>query len=100
MGDALTAAAGLILAATALAALRILSRREGLEQMLAAQLLGTWGAAVLLLMAFAQRWTAILDVALVLALLAAFSSTAYALTAEGAETDGDAAGSGTPGSGP
>lgn len=79
MAETLLGAAGLVLAATVLALLRILSRRNGLEQMLAVQLMGTWGAALLLLVAFAQRDFAVLDVALVLVLLAAFSSTGFVL---------------------
>lgn len=93
MADAMMAAALIVLAATAAAGLRVLTRRDGMEQILAMQLLGTGGAAVLLLLAVAQGFPAILDVALVLVLLAAFSSTAFALAADlrvdlGVEDDG------------
>jgi multicomponent Na+:H+ antiporter subunit F len=45
--------------------------------MMAAQLLGTGGVAVLLLLAAAGKSPATVDVALMLALLAAFASVAF-----------------------
>jgi multicomponent Na+:H+ antiporter subunit F len=83
VSDALLLAAVIVLAATAAAAFRVLTRRDAMEQILAVQLLGTGGAAVLLLLSFAQGIPAILDVALVLVVLAAFSSTAFALGIDG-----------------
>jgi len=48
--------------------------------MMAGQLLGTGGIAALLLMAAAMRVTALVDVALALALLAAFASIAFVIS--------------------
>jgi multicomponent Na+:H+ antiporter subunit F len=47
--------------------------------MMAAQLLGTGGGAIALLIATASGVTAIIDIALVLALLAAFAAVALSL---------------------
>lgn len=59
------------------------------DRMLAAQLIGTGGiATVLLLTALTGRW-AMLDVALVLALLAAFATLAFVKSAGSAAGHGD-----------
>lgn len=79
MADILAAAAFLILAITILALLRVLRSRVAAERMMALQLLGTGGTAVLLLLGAASGSSAMVDVALLLALFAAFSCVAFAL---------------------
>jgi multicomponent Na+:H+ antiporter subunit F len=76
MADFLLAAAGFVLAMVALGLLRILRGPTDADRMMAAQLLGSGGIAALLLAASA-RIPAMVDVALTLALLAAFASVAF-----------------------
>jgi multicomponent Na+:H+ antiporter subunit F len=87
MSGFLLAAAVAVLATVALGLLRILRGPDPAERMMAAQLLGTGGVAVLLLMAAATGSSATLDVALVLALLAAFASIAFYREAPGYSPD-------------
>jgi multicomponent Na+:H+ antiporter subunit F len=75
----LTAAALVILAVTAVALFRVLRSRVVTERMMAVQLLGTGGAAALLLLGTASGSEAVSDVALLLALFAAFSCVAFIL---------------------
>jgi multicomponent Na+:H+ antiporter subunit F len=77
MADFLIGAAGFVLAMVAVGLVRILRGPADADRMMAAQLLGTGGIAVLLLLAAATGMTAVVDVALVLALLAAFASVAF-----------------------
>jgi multicomponent Na+:H+ antiporter subunit F len=77
MASFLTGAACLVLAATALGLVRILRGPADADRMMAAQLLGTGGVAALVLLAAAVQSPAIIDVALMLALLAAFASVAF-----------------------
>lgn len=77
MNAFLMAAAGLVLATVALGLWRILRGPGDSERMMAAQLLGTGGVAVILLLAAASGANAAIDVALILALLAAFASIAF-----------------------
>jgi multicomponent Na+:H+ antiporter subunit F len=70
-------AAGFVLAAIAIGLLRVLGSRQPADCMMAAQLIGTGGVAVLLLIAVATETPPIVDVALMLALLAAFASVAF-----------------------
>jgi multicomponent Na+:H+ antiporter subunit F len=79
-------AAGLVLAMAALGLVRIFYGPRDADRMIAAQLIGTCGVAILLLLAAATEATPITDVALILALLAAFASVAFVRGAEGAET--------------
>ena len=81
MADFLVAAALFILAVTAIALFCILHSRVAAERMMAVQLLGTGGAAALLLLGSAAESPATSDVALLLALFAAFSCVAFALGA-------------------
>jgi multicomponent Na+:H+ antiporter subunit F len=53
------------------------------DRMMSAQLIGTGGVAVILLLAASNDNWAMLDVALVLALLAAFASVAFVKAASG-----------------
>ena len=79
MADILAAAALFILAITIIALLQVLRSRILAERMMAMQLLGTGGAAVLLLLGAASGAPALNDVALLLTLFAAFSCVAFAL---------------------
>lgn len=87
MADLLTAAALFILAVTAIALMRVLRSRIAAERMMAVQLLGTGGAAVLLLLGAASGSVATSDVALLLTLFAAFSCVAFVLGCDGQDAD-------------
>jgi multicomponent Na+:H+ antiporter subunit F len=77
MSEFLTAALGFILAMLALGLIRVLRGPGDAERMMAAQLIGTGGIAALLLLGTVTRVPAAVDVALTLALLAAFASIAF-----------------------
>jgi multicomponent Na+:H+ antiporter subunit F len=77
MSEFLLGAAGFVLATVALGLFRILRGPAQADRMMAAQLLGTGGVAVLVLLAVATATPAIVDVAVMLALLAAFASVAF-----------------------
>jgi multicomponent Na+:H+ antiporter subunit F len=79
MGNFLFASCGFVLAMVAVGLVRVLRGPANADRMMAAQLLGTGGVAALLLMAAATEVAALVDVALVLALLAAFSSVAFVI---------------------
>lgn len=76
MRDFLLIAGGFVLAMVALGLVRILRGPRDADRMMAAQLLGTGGIAVLLLAA-GGGLPAAADVALTLALLAAFAAVAF-----------------------
>jgi multicomponent Na+:H+ antiporter subunit F len=88
MADFLFAAAGLVVAMVALGLARILWGPGDADRIMAAQLLGTGGIAALLLLSEATSVPAAVDVALTLALLAAFISVAFAKGATHREVDG------------
>ena len=77
MSEFLLAAAGLVLLTVAVGLVRVLRGPDDVDRSLAVQLLGTGGIAVLLLVAAAAGAGGAEDVALGLALLAAFGSVAY-----------------------
>lgn len=77
MASFLFSAAGLVLAMVALGLFFIFRRPADVDQMMAALLLGTGGVAILLLLAVATETSSIVDVALILALLAAFVAVAF-----------------------
>jgi len=77
MAELLLAGALVILASVALGLARVLRGPGSADRMMAAQLLGTGGIAVLLLLGAATGVPAAVDVALTLALLAAFASIAF-----------------------
>jgi multicomponent Na+:H+ antiporter subunit F len=77
MAEFFLAAAGFVLAMMALGLLRLLRGPGRSDSLMAAQLLGTGGIAVLLLLAAAIPTPGLVDAALVLALLAAFVSAAF-----------------------
>ncbi len=87
MSGFLLAAAAAVLATVALGLLRILRGPGDAERMMAAQLLGTGGVAVVLLLAAVTGIGAAVDVALTLALLAAFASIAFYKGAPGHSPD-------------
>ena len=90
MADFLLAAAGFVLLMVALGLVRILRGPGDAERMMAAQLFGTGGIAALLLVGAANGLAAVVDVALTLALLAAFASIAFvkaALFDDGAQAE-------------
>jgi len=84
MAEFLLGAAGFVVLMAALGLLRILRGPGEVDRLMAAQLLGTAGIAALLLVAAATRTAAVVDVALALALLAAFASVAFVVGAPGA----------------
>lgn len=87
IADFLLGAALFVLATVALGLIRILRGPGDLDRMMAAQLLGTGGVAALLLLGVATEVNAITDLALVLALLAAFASVALAAGARRPESE-------------
>ena len=74
----LLATAVLVLGMVAIALARLLRGRQPLDWIMAAQLLGTAGIAALLLAGTATSASGALDLALLLALLAAFATMAFA----------------------
>jgi multicomponent Na+:H+ antiporter subunit F len=82
MTDFLIAAAAFVLAMVALGLARLLRGPGQADRIMAVQLLGTGGIAILLLAASAIPVPGMIDVALVLALLAAFVSVAFVKAAE------------------
>ena len=81
--DFLFVAAGLILLTVAAGLVRVLCGPREVDRMMAVQLLGTGGVAALLLAASASGVAGVEDVALGLALLAAFASIAFVNSAAG-----------------
>jgi multicomponent Na+:H+ antiporter subunit F len=77
MAEFLLSAAAFVLLMVALGLLRVARGPGYADRMMAAQLLGTGGIAALLLLGAAVGEAAVVDVALTLALLAAFTSIAF-----------------------
>jgi multicomponent Na+:H+ antiporter subunit F len=77
MSAFLLAAALLLLAAIGAGMVRVLRGPTAGDRMLAAQLFGTTGVAILLILAEALGQPALVDVALVFALLAAVATVAF-----------------------
>jgi multicomponent Na+:H+ antiporter subunit F len=88
MADFLIAAAGFVLATVAVGLVRILKGPGKADRIMAVQLLGTGGIAALLLLAQATSVPAAADVALILALLAAFISVAFVKGSVESQVDG------------
>ena len=86
MADFLFAAAGFVLVMVALGLFRVFHGPTDTDRMMAAQLVGTGGVAALLLLAVVTETPPIVDVALMLALLAAFASVAFVRGASSSET--------------
>ncbi len=70
---------------------RVAAGPTAADRMMGAQLMGTGGIAALMLLAARMDNAAILDVALVLALLAAFASVAFVKRQSGADDPEDSA---------
>jgi len=94
MAEFLLAASGFVLLMVAVGLARILRGPGDADRMMAAQLLGTGGIAALLLLGAATGEDAVVDVALTLALLAAFASIAFVKAVPTASRDDAAAGNG------
>ena len=89
MTEFLFGASAFVLAMVALGLVRILRGPGDADRMMAAQLLGTGGIAALLLMGVATREAAIADVALTVAVLAAFASIAFVRATAVGDPPGD-----------
>lgn len=86
--------ASFILAAVAPGLLRVLRHPEASEQLMAAQLIGSGGVAVLLLLAAATQTASVIDAALMLAMLAVFATAGFvSCSREAGRGDGDEHGS-------
>ncbi len=85
MSNFLLATAGAILFTVAVGLVRILGGPGDADRMMAAQLIGTGGIASLLLIAAATGARGVDDVALGLAILAAFASAAFVNSGASAE---------------
>lgn len=96
MYELVLGAAALILITVAVGLVMILRGAGDADRMMATQLLGTGGTATLLLFGHASRQSAVVDVAMTLALLAAFASIAFARPAPEAGVDDDASAAGEP----
>lgn len=70
-------AALIVLLNVAASAIRIFMGPSRADRMMGAQLIGTGGVAILILLSLAGARPAVLDVALLLALLAAFAAVAF-----------------------
>ena len=88
MTDFLLATAGFVLAMVAVGLVRVLRGPGDADRIMAAQLLGTGGIAALLLLGEVMSVPAAVDVALILALLAAFVTVAFAKGTALTEADG------------
>jgi len=78
-------AALVVLAIVALGLVRVLLGPAEVDRMMSAQLVGTGGIAVLLLLAVATDTPSLLDVALSIALLSGFASISFAMAAAPAD---------------
>jgi len=89
VSELLLAASGLILLAVALGRALVLRGPGDVERVMALQLVGTGGIAALLVIAYATNVPGVDDVALGLALLAAFAAIAFVnvLEVEQGETE-------------
>ena len=91
MTSFLLGAACFVLAMVIVSLSRILSGPTAADRMMATQLIGTGGVAALLLYSIATRTASVVDVALMLALLAAFASVAFVRSASGPEAEASGA---------
>jgi multicomponent Na+:H+ antiporter subunit F len=79
MAEYLGAAAAVVLALLAVGLVRVMGIADAIDRLMAVQLVGTCGVAVLLLASFAMDDSAIIDVALTLAVLAGLAGTTFVL---------------------
>jgi multicomponent Na+:H+ antiporter subunit F len=89
MAEFLLAAAAFVVTMVALALVRVLRGPGAADRMMATQLLGTGGIAAVLLLGAATGEDAAVDVALTLALLAAFASFAFVKAKSSAMPESD-----------
>ncbi len=89
MNEFLIVLAGLVLAMVAISLVRALRGPGNADRMMAAQILGTGGVASLLMIDATDAVPGVADVALGLALLAAFASVAFVLSAAPSEAPND-----------
>lgn len=89
MAEFLIIIAAFVCAMTGLGLARMLWGPSAADRMMSAQLIGTGGAAVALLLATATGMAAIVDIALTLALLAAFAAVALSLGEPASQKPGD-----------
>ncbi len=75
-----------VLLTVALGLFAILRRSADVDRLMAVQLLGTGGVAILLLLAVATETPPVMDVAVMLALFAAFAAVAFVRDASGASS--------------
>ncbi len=87
MTDVYLGVASFILAMVALGLIRIVRGPKAADRMMAAQLLGTGGVAILLLFAVATGTQSVVDVALLLALLAVFAAVSFVRDAPASSSD-------------
>lgn len=87
MADFHIAAAGFVVVMVALGLVRVLRGPTDADRLMAVALLGTGGITALLLNATAFNDTAAVDVALMLALLAAFAAVAFVKASGGYDDD-------------
>ena len=86
----LLAAASFILVMVALGLLRILRGPTAADRLMAAQLIGSGGVAIVLLLGAAMELASVIDVALMLAILAVFASVGFVnWSHDPTPTDGD-----------
>jgi multicomponent Na+:H+ antiporter subunit F len=88
MTEFLFAAAGFLLLMVAAGLFRLLSGPTPTDRIMTAQLAGSGGVGVLLLLAVATEAPPVLDVALMLALLAAFAAVAFVCGASASSARG------------
>lgn len=88
MSEFLLAIAGIILLTVAIGLWRVLRGPDDIDRTMATQLLGTGGIAVLLLVAAGTKADGAEDIALGLALLAAFAAVAFVTGLAGDEKKG------------
>jgi multicomponent Na+:H+ antiporter subunit F len=94
MNDFVIGIATLVLTMVAIGLVAIFQRAAETDRLMAAQLLGSGGVTVLVLLAVATHSPAIVDVALLLALFAAFVAVAFVRDARGTGDDSHEAASG------
>jgi len=87
MADFMLSAASFVMLVVAIGLLRLMLGPTNADRMMAGQLLGSGGVAALMLLAVARRNFAVADVALVLAVLAAFASLALVLSGLAADAE-------------
>ncbi|MGM4895212.1 monovalent cation/H+ antiporter complex subunit F [Tardiphaga sp. 839_C3_N1_4] len=87
MPSLLLGASLFVLLTVALGLFAILRRSADADRLMAVQLLGTGGVAILLLLAVASETSPVVDVAVMLALFAAFAAVAFVRSASGASRE-------------